>query len=66
MHELNESTKRIIDVLLMSVTAAAAGASALTLADWALIVTIVVGVLNGIWTAIRIYRGLKHGTIAPE
>lgn len=66
MHELSESTKRIIDVLATGATAAAAGTAALTLADWALVVTIVAGLLNCVWTAMRIFGGARRGASSAD
>jgi hypothetical protein len=61
MHELSEHTKRIIDAGSAAVVAAAAGTSALTLADWALIVTIFAGLLSASWQIMRFYDRFKYG-----
>jgi hypothetical protein len=44
--------------------AAAAGAGAVTLADWALIVTIAAGLLSAAWQLVRFYDRIKYGRAA--
>lgn len=61
MHELNEQTKRLIDAASAAFVAAAAGTSAMTLADWALIVTIIAGLLSAGWQVMRFYDRFKFG-----
>lgn len=64
MHEFSEPTKRAIDVGGTLVTAAAGAVGAITLAQVALIVTILVGLLQAIWIGMRIRHGLKNGVDA--
>jgi hypothetical protein len=61
MHELSESTKRLIDSGSLLAAAAAGATRALTLADWALVVTIAAGVLSIAWQAMRFYDRFKYG-----
>jgi hypothetical protein len=61
MHELSEQTKRVIDAGSSMTLAAAAGVGALTLSDWALLVTIFAGLLSAAWQLMRFYDRLKYG-----
>lgn len=61
MHELSESTKRLIDAASAAALGAAASAGALTLSDWALLVTIFAGLLSAGWQLMRFYDRFKYG-----
>jgi hypothetical protein len=61
MHELSESTKRLIDAASAAAVAAASGTAALTLSDWALLVTILAGLLSAAWQLMRFYDRWKYG-----
>ena len=65
VHDLSESTKRIIDAVPPLLTAAAAGASRVSLNDVAVIVTIVVGLLSAAWYIVRFHDRIKYGR-SPE
>jgi hypothetical protein len=66
MHELNESTKRLIDAGSAAALAGAAGVGALTLSDWALLVTIFAGLLSSAWQIMRFYDRWKSGASARD
>lgn len=57
MHDLSETTKRILDL----VTAALAGFAALTINDVAVILTVVATAVSIICGGIRIYDRLRYG-----
>ena len=61
MHDLSESTKRLLDAGSLATAAAAGAAQAITLSDVALVVTILAGLLSAAWTAMRFYDRLKYG-----
>lgn len=56
LHDLPEATKRALDL-----AAAAGAATAITLSQAALVVSIIAGLLSITWYGIRIYDRLKHG-----
>lgn len=56
LHELNEPTKRALDL-----TAAAGAATAITLSQAALVVSIIAGLLSITWYGVRLYDRFKYG-----
>lgn len=66
MHELSEQTKRLIDAGSAAAIAAAAGVGAMTLSDWALVVTIIAGLLSVAWQIMRFYDRFKYGRLVDR
>jgi hypothetical protein len=64
MHELSESTKRLLDYGSLALTGLAGATRAVTLSEAALIVTIAAGLLSAAWQLVRFYDRIKYGRAA--
>lgn len=60
-HDWSEPTKRLLDLVLGGVTAASAGAAAITLNNVALVMTIIAAFMSSAWYARRFYVDWRYG-----